>query len=166
MRRSALISSDGSYRYWLHRSWGSESPDKTLMIIGLNPSTADAHVDDATIRKSVKFAKTWGMESLLMLNLFAFRSTDPKKLYHVEDPIGLDNDKYLKGFQHSSAMVLAAWGAHGSFKDRDKEVLDLIYDPFCLGVTKDGQPRHPLYIKDDTKPVRYRDLVDRFGKPL
>ena len=122
------------------------------MFVGLNPSTADAAVDDPTIRRCVRFAKDWGFGGILMLNVFAYRSTDPNRLRVVEDPVGPMNDQAFAFFRMKPGLIVAAWGSKCP-PEREREVLDLIWRPvYALGKTKIGRPRHPLYLRADTDP--------------
>lgn len=153
----AAFSHDRVYRYTLTRDW-SEAPK--LMVVGLNPSTADEHALDPTLRRIREFAKRWGMGGFVMTNLFAYRATKPKHMKAARDPIGHMNDAWLEHIAGKCAMVLAAWGANGAFLNRDRHVMELLTgvrdsSPLCLTTTKDGFPGHPLYIKGDTVPVPY-----------
>lgn len=149
MRKWAVLSEDRVYRWTLAREWDDSLPP--LVVIGLNPSTADETEDDPTIRRCIGFARAFGCGSLRMLNLFAFRSTDPKGLRKVVDPIGPENDVWLKDACRYGSKVVAAWGAHGGYLGRDREVRRLLSGSLHhLGLTKDGHPRHPLYLKSDT----------------
>jgi len=156
----AFISKDQKYRYYLYRQWDPTLIRQTAVFVGLNPSTADANQDDPTIRRCVSFAKDWGYGSLAMVNLFAYRATDPSKLKTVDDPIGPENDMVIK-WAAGYPFVLAAWGSHGTLLKRDKKVMALLSDGLvhCLGVTKKGQPKHPLYLARDTKPSIYRGSI-------
>ena len=141
----AILSECRTYRYALTRIWGAGP--KRCAFIGLNPSTADETADDPTIRRCVGFAKAWGCDGLVMLNLFAFRATDPKVMLAAADPVGPENDAYLKRLVVQEGPTVAAWGVHGSHRGRSLAVLDLLeYPLFCLGRTKDGKPKHPLYL--------------------
>jgi hypothetical protein len=153
----ALLSPDQKYRYVLTRTWSDDVKQK-LVIIGLNPSTADAFVDDPTIRRCIRFAKDWGFDQLIMLNIFALRSTDPELLKGELDPIGPENDRLIDEYLEEAHMVLVAWGANEMIdhNDRADHVLLRIREPYCLGTTMSGHPRHPLYIKADTKPFPYK----------
>lgn len=155
-----------SYRYtlwrrWEDRAWGlfEEQPSfqQYLMVIGLNPSTADERADDPTIRRCIDFAQRWGFGGLCMTNLFAFRATDPKVMKKHPKPAGPHNDHWLEAISKSPAcgMVLAAWGAHGDFQDRNIAVMRSILQHrslHALKITGKGHPGHPLYIPADTKP--------------
>jgi hypothetical protein len=141
---SAVFSKCGRYRYVLRRTWNESGP--TVLIIGLNPSTADAECDDPTIRRCIGFARDWGYGSLLVGNLFAYRATHPRVLKSVADPIGPRNDSWLRNLVRQADFVVAAWGIHGSLHSRDMQVLAAVSDVHCLGVTKAGYPRHPLYL--------------------
>lgn len=154
----AWFSPCGSYRYLLTRKVGPG--DGVLIVIGLNPSTADHEQDDPTIRRCKAFAAREGLGTLRMLNLFAFRSTNPAALREVADPVGPENDSVLTTGQTGLGLkvILAAWGAHGdAFTGRVKHVLSLLYRPVsCLGTTKSGQPAHPLYLRADAPLVPWR----------
>lgn len=155
--RAAELSPCRQYRYSLTRQWSSKRP--TCLFIGLNPSTADELTDDPTIRRCIGFAHTWGYGKLVMANLFAFRATDPSTLLRVPEPIGPDNDRFLLSLCADAAMTIAAWGANGACVYRSGHVLNLLSDAgvklYCLGKTKDGAPKHPLYLPKTTKPVPF-----------
>jgi hypothetical protein len=147
----AVFSPDRVYRYTLTRTWDS---GPTVAFIGLNPSTADETVDDPTIRRCIGFAKRWGYGTLVMLNLFAFRATDPRVMRAAGDPIGPENNAYIQAVAAEAGDVVAAWGVHGSYLGRDRAVRDLLFwRPSALGLTKDGHPRHPLYVRADATLV-------------
>ncbi len=118
----------------------------------LNPSTADATHDDPTIRRCLGFATRWEMNSVHVVNLFAFRATDPDLLATSPDPIGPENLQYLEVAFDSADCVIAAWGASGFVRvDHVAPILRLVrHKLFCLGRTKSGAPRHPVYVRADT----------------
>jgi hypothetical protein len=148
VKRSAVISANGQYRYALRRVW---APAKgSVLFIGLNPSTADHRVDDPTIRRCVQFARTWGFGRLAVANLFALRTSSPRGLRRVNDPVGPRNDRWLRQLIDDAAVVVAAWGNGGAYLERDRMVLGMIRRPRCLGISKRGFPRHPLYIRSTT----------------
>lgn len=123
------------------------------MFIGLNPSTADEVNDDPTVRRCIRFAQRWGYGALCMTNIFAYRATDPNVMKTQADPVGKLNDRYLKSAAHQAGIVVAAWGTHGAHEDREEKVLGLLRGKLsCLGTTKAGHPRHPLYLRADTVP--------------
>jgi hypothetical protein len=160
--RSAVISWDGKYRYHLQRTIG-QGGGKPATFIMLNPSTADAEVDDATIRKCVGFCQHWGCGELRVVNLFAVRTTDPADMKFADDPVGPDNHEWLRHAvdvtvnPFDRAMrgpLICAWGVHGAFMGQDEIVLDwiaMLCEPMCLGVTRDGQPKHSLYVTYSAK---------------
>ena len=156
MSKGAIISDCGIYRYLLWRTWDEDEP--VLLVIGLNPSTADETADDPTIRRCVGYAKTWGYGGLRMVNLFAYRATSPDEMIQYPDPVGDLNDEIIldtanDGITHAT---LVAWGNRGSHLDRDKQVLRLItHEPYCLRVTAQGQPEHPLYLRKDLRAIPY-----------
>jgi len=149
----AFLSNDGLYRYSLTRRWDESD---LLCWIMLNPSTADADNDDPTIRRCMSFARAWGYGGILVVNLFAFRATDPKELVKATDPIGPCNNSILETAAKSHVTV-AAWGCGGALKDRGGKVRGLLGDCelLCLGLTKDRYPKHPLYVPADTVAVPF-----------
>lgn len=141
-----------AYRYELFRKV-SGNGDRTLVVVMLNPSTADETKDDPTIRRVIGFARSWGFYAVKVLNLFAIRATDPKEMLAASDPIGPENDKWLADALESAKAagvpVLAAWGAHGGHRGRDFHVMHKLVDGVdwqYLGRTHAGHPKHPLYI--------------------
>ena len=126
-----------------------------VMFIGLNPSTADETKDDPTIRRCVGFAKEWGYGAVCMANLFAYRATDPRVMKEAADPVGPDNDVWLERYAKDASLVVAAWGAYGEHQGRAKEVLKKVEGVVCLGMTKGGYPRHPLYMLKTSRPQIY-----------
>lgn len=157
----ALVTEDGVYRYWLRR-WVGNDPAKEpriLNVIMLNPSTADADHNDPTIRRCIGFARAWRFSILIVTNLFAFRATNPRDLrdYPWLDKVGPDNDNHVQIQAYRADAVLAAWGTLGSLHGRDARVRSLLGSLMvdCLGRTRHGAPRHPLYVPRSTQPVRY-----------
>jgi len=140
----AVWGEDHRYRYALWRIW--DEAVKPVMFIGLNPSTADEHHDDPTLRRCIGYAQDWGYGGLYMLNLFAYRATDPKVLLATPDPVGPEADLWLRKMAQRSACVVAAWGNHGTYLARNEEVCLLFPTLYCLKVNKSGQPSHPLYL--------------------
>lgn len=149
----AVISTCGHYRYALWRRWGDGDP---VAFVGLNPSTADATADDNTIRRCVGFAKRFGCGGLVMLNLYAFRSTDPDVLTKLNDPVGPHHDEYVGPWLAGCQFSVAAWGGDvPKASSRPTALASLAVDHhgglYCLGRTKKGAPRHPLYLRRDAK---------------
>lgn len=152
MKRGATISDCGQYRYSLTRKW--QEGVYSLPIIMLNPSTADADIDDPTIRRCMSFARREGFGGIRVVNLFAFRATSPDDMRAAADPVGPSASEHLDEVLSIAARadlpVLAAWGTQGSFRGRDVSVKLSAKGwgtkMVCLGVTKDGHPRHPLYV--------------------
>lgn len=157
VHRSAVLSDDGRYRYALERRWDQHLVPPTVELVTfvmLNPSTADAEVDDRTIGRCVGFARTLGAYALGVVNLYAYRATDPAELWTVPDPAGPLNDRAIRAYAQAAAdagtPIIAAWGANAR-PDRVDAVVDLIANTgaklSALGTTKDGAPRHPLYLR-------------------
>jgi hypothetical protein len=157
MQKGAVIDKTELYRYSLWREWNIDAPK--LVFIMLNPSKADAYIDDPTLRRCIGFAKSWGFGSLTVINLFAYRSAKPLELRQVNDPVGSQNDRYLKKAIKSADKVVVAWGNNGKLMQRDRMVLNLLSNfnvqPYCLGITKAGYPRHPLYVMCSQEPIVY-----------
>ena len=155
---SAIFSPCRTYRYRLEREFAPrlDAPGGTCAFIMLNPSTADETANDPTIRRCIGFAQSWGFSHLIIGNLFALRSTDPAALYSAPAPVGPDNDMHLKSIGDEAELVVAAWGVHGAYQWRDRDVRRLLHprgvDLHHLGLTKHGRPKHPLYLKSTTKP--------------
>lgn len=165
MQRGAIISDCGTYRYSLQRQWDPTTP-RALWVM-LNPSTADALEDDATVRRCIGFSKRWKCGGLTIINLFAFRATNPAELKVAKDPVGPENDHYIRAAvraYHAGVYqrVVVAWGTHGWYQGRGAIVTDrlrrLNVPTQCLGVTKNDQPKHPLRLP-------YATVCKPWGKP-
>lgn len=156
MYRAAVISADHRYRYSLIRRW-SDDDGPVVTFVMLNPSTADAEVDDNTVRRCIGYARAWGACALRVLNVYAYRSTDPRALWTTPDPVGPENDAALtRAAQRAQTRgwpLIAAWGVNAR-PDRVATVLALpgMTALQALGVTKDGAPRHPLYLPTSAVP--------------
>lgn len=152
LTRTARFSRCKKYRYELGRSWDD---GETVVFVGLNPSTADHTIDDPTVRRCIRFASDWGFGSLSIVNLFGYRSPDPSRLHTVVDPVGISTDRILREVLGKADLVIAAWGVHGTLAARNETVLAWIPQPHCLGVTRAGHPKHPLYLPATTEPRRF-----------
>lgn len=152
---SAIISSDGRFRYQLIRRWKSVGDNACFIM--LNPSTADGSEDDPTIKACMQFAQRWGMSGLIVVNLFAYRSTSPKPLRNETNFIGSMNDYHMEEATCFAKKIVCAWGIHPHIIRRSRQVGQKLYDwgvtdrCFCLGTTLAGYPRHPLYVSRFTK---------------
>lgn len=170
-KRDTIFSPERRYRYTLWREWdvdeatgcADDNPrsHQYLMVIGLNPSTADETKNDPTVAKCIRYAKRWGFGGLCMTNLFAFRATMPEKMKREPNPIGPENDRWLTEIASGAGMILAAWGNHGTHMSRDGQVVAMLRPQgprllHCLKLTATGQPWHPLYVKDDQEPKTFR----------
>ena len=107
------------------------------------------------MRRCIRFSKDFGFGGFIMANIFAFRSTDPKKLKKIKNPIGKKNDFWIKKLDKEAGMTIAAWGTHGDYLDRGKEVSKMLKNLYCLRKTKNGFPSHPLYLPANLKPIKY-----------
>lgn len=157
---SAIISSCGQYRYQLGRAALTPHPVKgPALFLMLNPSTADASIDDPTIRRCRGFAESWGCDGIVVANLYALRTTNPAALWEHADPIGIHNDNYLRLLAKDHEDVVCAWGANAR-PDRVVAATAVFTGAgrrmWCLGVTKAGAPRHPLYVRGDQPLLEWR----------
>lgn len=172
MPPAAVISRCGNYRYRLTRmiDYGrdldavtydvSHAREHVVTFVMLNPSTADATMDDPTIRRCIGFARRWGYRQLNVANLFAWRATDPVELTSVKDPVGGKNEDHVRAVVASSDKVICAWGALGAYMDQDLTTIGWMdKEPdvklMCLGMTKHGHPRHPLYVPYSAEVVPF-----------
>lgn len=150
----AVISDCGRYRYRLWRQWRYPQPPAVAFVM-LNPSTADATQDDPTIRRCRGFAKSWGFGRLEVVNLCAYRATDPTDLWDADEPTGPGNDAHILEVCRSVEQVVCAWGNHAPWP-RAREVIGLLVDNHVplhvLCFTKLGNPAHPLRLRADLQP--------------
>jgi hypothetical protein len=173
LKSDAIFSNDRKYRYLLWRQWDNCKP--SITFIGLNPSTADETENDPTIRRLISFAKGWGFGRMYMLNIFAYRATDPKNLKEAPNPTGelilgnpnrQINDDYIFEYVDQLAVekVVACWGNHGEFLNRGQEVRAVVNSSpnvrrvggaHVFKITKQGQPSHPLYLPADSQTVKW-----------
>lgn len=153
--RRTVFSPCGQFRYCLWREWTATNPTFAVFI-GLNPSTADAYNDDPTVRRCLGYAKRWGYGALCMLNLFAYRATDPAVMKSFPSPIGFNNDYWICRLTGQASVVVAAWGVHGTHLHRDQAVMVLLAGKLsCLQTTLAGHPSHPLYLRANLLPRRF-----------
>ncbi len=162
LKNGAVFDRSGRYRYKLWRQWDDALPHTAFLM--LNPSKADAEKNDQTIRTCIGMAARFGFGSLEVVNLFAFCATYPEELRAAKNPVGKLNDRYIVDAVSKADRIILAWGNHGDILGRSKEVLDLL-SPYrlnlvCLGTTKSGQPRHPLYVPATTLLRPYFNCVD------
>jgi len=146
----ATFSACGRFRYRLSRTW---RPGPPLLFVMLNPSTADAREDDPTLRRCLGFAQRAGFGALEVVNLFAYRATDPRDLRAAGYPVGPRNDEHIAAAVRDSAAVCLAWGSNATRLARAAEVLVLLRElrarPQCLRLTRGGCPQHPLRLPAD-----------------
>lgn len=152
---SQRLSDDERYRWWYERRWG----DGPLPCwVGLNPRSVDRDGGNRrpTLRKVEQWAVEWGYDGVLIVNLFAYRATNPKELRTATvDIVGAQNDDIIRWATRRSGATLAAWGAGGRLHGRGREVASMLDAPICVGCSKHGEPRHPLYVRTETKPTPF-----------
>lgn len=152
LENDAVISDCGKYRYLLRRTWNHNAPRALLVM--LNPSTADAKLDDATIRSCVRLLSSHGYGSMEVVNVYGWRATDPTELAKQSDPVGPRNQIVIEAAIHRCDVVICAWGAYPPARERATAILNAVRShrpaTYCFGKTKSGAPKHPLYIKSGT----------------
>jgi len=150
-RGGAWFDPGRSYRYLLWRAWGDAG--RFVLFILLNPSTADQDKNDPTVERCERRARTSGFDGLLVANLFAFRSTDPGVLREALAPMGPQNDAAILLAQQLAGQTICGWGVHGCYRDRGRILRERLQRPlYHLGLTRDGQPRHPLHLPYSVQP--------------
>ena len=159
IKSTAKISGCGLYRYSLTRIWDKDKPK--VMFIMLNPSTADGERDDPTIRRCIGYARDWGYGGFYVCNLFGYRATEPTDLLNVKDPIGELNLDYIKAKSKKVDKVVCAWGNKPILKRllQDTSALEMLkfikHKLYFLELSKEGVPKHPLYLKSELKPIKW-----------
>ena len=157
--RGADFSHCRTYRYCLWRRWSSSAP---LTWVMLNPSTADESVNDPTVERCERRARSMGFGGVVVVNLFAYRATDPKAMKAATDPVGPWNDRAIVDAAQRAGMVICAWGNHGSHRGRAQGVGELLRAHgvalHALKVTGSGQPGHPLYLPNRLEPQPWEGL--------
>ena len=152
----AVFSDCETYRYALTRQW---SAGPRLLWVMLNPSTASERLNDPTVERCERRARALGFGGFRVVNLFAFRATDPRNLKGAADPVGPENDASLTEGAEWSDVVLCAWGGHGQLNDRAGCVTPLLQrsgKPLLhLGLTQTGHPKHPLYVAYGVQPTQW-----------
>jgi hypothetical protein len=149
-----LYSSDMAFRYAFGRWWEDVDLATTTVWVLLNPATGDTEKRPRpTLGRCIARSRQLGATGLLIVNLFAFRHTDPRILRFADNPVGPANDEVLRAFTRAAARTVVAWGSHGTLHGRSTEVGPLLSEPLCLGTTKHGEPRHPLYVPADAELV-------------
>lgn len=146
------------YRYTLFRDV-NPATQGLVAFICLNPSTADATNDDPTVRRCMGFTRDWGYRWFCILNVFAYRATDPRDMKRQTDPVGIDNHHHVLRVASTADRVVAAWGTHGEWQNGDLNVRrwlnDIAVPLKCLGKTMHGHPKHPLYLRADSQLIDY-----------
>lgn len=157
------------YRYVLWRNWHVGAPlfapqaQRTVAFVMLNPSTATHERVDPTVTRCIGYARAWGFTGLLVLNLFALRATDPRKLARATDPVGPLNDELLEAWLPKAELVICAWGNGGALHQRSRVVLGIVQragrPPMGLQWTKAGEPSHPLYLPALLSPQPFPEMM-------
>lgn len=156
MIKNAKFSECGKYRFWLIRTWKPQEHDEhILMLIGLNPSTANAKSDDPTIRSIIRLAKENGYHGIVMTNLFPFITPYSRDLAMDIDPVHMElNDRCLQA-NAAHCDVCFCWGNFSRIEDRAKTIIAMFPEALCFGKNKNGSPKHPLYLKANTQLIKF-----------
>ncbi len=151
---TAIYSDCETFRYQLTRVWSPEG--RRALFIMLNPSTATEIQNDPTVERCERRARALGFGAFRVVNIFAFRATDPRVMRAADDPVGPENDTAILQSLDWADQIICAWGAHGAHLARGQEVEDLLRASgkplHHLGLTKEGHPKHPLYIAYSRQP--------------
>lgn len=149
-KHHAYFSADKKYRFYLYREWQARLG--TALLIGLNPSTANDDADDPTINKLYSIVGAGGFGAFYMMNLFPFVSSDPALIQKTELDI---NDEFLRSISFTTSAVVFCWGNFNAVGNRDLQMMKLFPNAYCFGKNKNGSPKHPLYLKYDSKLIKY-----------
>lgn len=158
--RTTEFSSCRKYRYHLTQVW--DNSKSNLIWLLLNPSTADEVKNDPTVERCEKRARMWGFGGVEVFNIFAYRATDPQDMRNASDPVGPDNDYWMRNFALKSrdTTAVVAWGDHGKYMNRGEHVLELLKEHKAkfkaLKINSSGHPSHPLYLSYKLKPVSFK----------
>ncbi len=166
--KSTVFSSCKRWRYTLWRQWGGLFGDDSRYIafLCLNPSAAEMHRDDQTVRRCVDVANQLGFSAFCLLNIFAWRSNDPGDIARQADPVGPDNDRHILRVAAGAELVVAAWGDQGALRNRDLEVIGMLDSIRCMAFTKLGRPEHPLHIDTEHLQTELPTIPLRAGRSL
>lgn len=152
---SATYSDCENYRYSLRRTWDSNG--MSVVFVMLNPSTATEVENDPTVERCERRARAMGFGAFEVVNIFAYRATDPKVMRRASDPIGAQNDVAILAAANWADRVICAWGAHGAHLGRGTQVADLLknsgFSLYHFGLSQSGAPKHPLYINYGVQPI-------------
>ena len=170
-RASAAVSPCGTYRYTLTRQWDPRGI--AVLWIMHNPSTAEGVEDDPTIRRCAGFARAWGYGGITVVNLFALRATDPGVVARHDRPAGPRNRFHLRSAIREHPVCVAAWGAGAARDGRGEAAADWVTRTalelrrrlLCLGTTRDGHPRHPLYVEATRQPTPWTPAAEKLRRP-
>jgi hypothetical protein len=168
LENACHFSPDRRHRYSLVHRWNPLFGERLILWIGLNPSTADERQLDPTLTRIASFSKREGFDGFWMGNLFGLRTPYPEEMMAAPDPVGPGNNAALLEAARVCEKVVVAWGVSGVFQSRAEEVVQLLagHKLWCLGTTKDGHPRHPLYVAAAQPLVRWPAKPERNAKKI
>ena len=151
MKRKALFSKDQKHRYLLERTWNNSK--KKLLFIMLNPSGADSKKDDPTTRRLISFSRKWGYGGFTVCNLYSYVTSSPSTLYNCSNILVHKNKSYIKKQIKSSDCIVYAWG---NTETEPHWLQKIVKTSYCIGINKNGTPKHPLYINSNAKLFNYK----------
>ena len=159
-----LFSPDARYRYAFARWWGTQDLGSATIWVLLNPATGDTEGRRRpTLERCITWSRGWSSTGLVIVNLFAYRATNPRELTAVSDAVGPANDEVLAALTGAGQRTMVAWGARGALRDRSRQVAPVLVDPLCLALTSRGEPRHPLYVRGMAGPRPWTPEPDPGG---
>ena len=173
VRSSATLSDCGRFRYRLARNWSESADEPVLLFVMLNPSTADAEINDPTIKRCMSFARAEGFGGIEVVNLFAYRATKPAVLRSAGWQVGPKNDHHITQAASTASGVCVAWGAHAGHPvatARVQQVMPMLWsirgELLCLHITASGHPSHPLFLTSacSLRPFTLQAVADAMAR--
>lgn len=160
--RATFSGESEQYRTKLYRAWDDTLP--SILWVMMNPSLADAQVDDRTVYRCRAFSTDWGYGRMWVGNTFAYRCTAQKRLLEVSDPVGPENDKHLLEMAQDASLIVFAYGKpHPSLRARGLQVAEMFrrhgHDLHVLKLNHGGIPAHPLYLPGTLRPVLWQSRL-------
>ena len=159
VRGDAVFSEDGRYRPLMRRWLGDAFPDRYLLFIGMNPSTADAAVNDPTCAREWTFTQREGFDAMVKANVGDYRATDPKML--LQPGVEASSPANLPAIRQAAAGAARVILCHGKLNKAlapaGRALVEALTQDgvplWCFGTNGDGSPKHPLYLRGDTAIV-------------
>ena len=162
MLRSAKFDEEHKHRYYLSRIW--DDSHSKILFIGLNPSKADDVEDDNTVRRLITFSQSWGFGGFYIVNLYSFIATEPEDMIRwyymrtnkMQRALFKQNMEYALRYARICSMTAFCWGAGIPNEEASTRYIRTFRDAYCFGHTKDGHPKHPLFLAGNTELIKFR----------